>query len=162
MGNNENQNNNTVEPNQVTNVADLYDLANLITQVESKESGLNRDYTFANYSADVINNKFAVYVREQLKVLNKADMFVKPSESIIREWCEETGKSFDETMIQLRKEAQTTRKIILGEIQTMITQSRAMHGDILKAILDHLRQMPREQELAGMSMGDKLKEENKK
>ena len=113
---------------------DVYDLTLQALEVHSENSELNPDFTLADLSKNPLENNISKFVIEQLKLIRNMEDFllvedepVYSEEGIITEW-----KNSD----KLTKIVSRVKKLLLSEVESMLTLTRSVDGQVLKAVLE--------------------------
>lgn len=119
-------------------MGDVYDVYNMVSNVHSNISEMNKDYVLAQYTSDVINNKFPKFVREQRKILRIIKSYLIIPDSILQERFN-NNDVINEVKIKLMSSFIEIEKLLLGEVEEMVIMSRAGKGEVTRAMLLHGR-----------------------
>lgn len=116
-------------------LSDVYDFYDLMTSVHSPVSDVTRDFTLSKYDGNIIHNKFAKFIREQLKVIRIIeDYLIIPLEVLETKYQPEFAKKIYDGLLY---DSQSIKNLLLSEIYVMIIMARAEKGEVRDAMLVH-------------------------
>lgn len=127
-------------------IGSLYDMYDLLTRVHAPTKYMNKDFTLAKYDGGIVDNKFARFVREQLKIITILRSWIVVPLGTLKERYE------NDKAIEIYKgllvEFWDMERLLLDEIYHMIIQSRCERGEIAAAMIIHGKNREERDELA--------------
>jgi len=140
-------------------LSSIYDLYHMATDVHSSIDNVTRDFTLGNYTADVMNETFPKFVREQLKLISVMESYIViPLHKLKQRYNDEKKAIIKHETLKII--GKRIRLYFLGELYSAIIMSRSMKGEVIKAILLHGKgpeeQQQYEENQQNRSMWEKL------
>lgn len=144
-------------------LGDAFDLYGMASAVHSQTTDMTRDYTLAKLDSDIINNKFAKFIREQRKTIRVIKSFLLiPKQKLTQRYGNQKATQIHQ---RLKEDYEQIQTILLGELDEMVILSRAGKGQVTTAMLTHGRSKEErdeyDQQLKDQGIREKLTEKKK-